>query len=442
MTNYSTQYNSKKVSADTAVKLVKSGDWVDYTMAQGMPYDLDEALSKRKGELTDVKIRICLSLRYPKVVKVDPDRESFIYNSWHMSGYDRQMHDDGLCNYIPLLFRNMPLHYQKSLDVDVAMLSVSPMDHAGNFGFSLNNSATREILNKAKKIIVEVNENLPTCFGLSDDRVHISEVDYVVEGSNPPLPVIPAKDASPVEMAIAKQIANKIEDNSVLQFGIGGLPNCIGELLADSDLKNLGAHTEMLVDAYLKLDNAGKLTNSEKQIDRFKSVWSFCVGSEELYEWVDGNISLASAPVNYTNNPEVISRNNNMVAINGCVQADLYGQVNAEAMNGRQISGTGGQLDFLTGSYASKGGKCFICLPSTYKDSKTGELKSTIVPKMPKGSIVTDPRTQGFYVVTEHGMANIAGRTSWEIAELLIGIAHPDFREDLIKEGRTMGILR
>lgn len=441
MSNYSVQLSSKKTSAAQAVQIIKSGDWVDYTMAQGMPYDLDIALANRKHELKDIKIRICLSLRYPKVVEVDPKRETFIYNSWHMSGYDRKMHDAGLCNYIPLLFRNMPLHYKKSLEVDVAMLSVSPMDHAGNFGFSLNNSATREILNKAKKIIVEVNENLPTCFGLSDDRVHISEVDYVVEGSNPTLPTIPAKPASPVEEAIAKQITEKIEDHSVLQFGIGGLPNCIGELLADSDLNNLGAHTEMLVDAYMKLDNAGKLTNSAKQIDRYKSVWAFCVGSQELYDWVDGNIGLASAPVNYTNDPAVICKNDNMIAINGAIQADLYGQINAEAMNGRQISGTGGQLDFLTGSYMSNGGKCFICLPSTFK-TKSGEMKSAIVPKMPEGSIVTDPRNQGFYVVTEHGMANIAGRSSWEIAERLIEIAHPDFRQELTKDAKDMGILR
>jgi butyryl-CoA:acetate CoA-transferase len=442
MDSYQNNYISKRVSAEKAVSVVKSGDWVDYTMAHGFPTSLDEALSRRKGELKDVKVRSCVTLRPAKIVENDPERETFTFHSWHFSAYDRKLCAEGRCFYIPLLYRNMPMHYEKMLDVDVAMLSVTPMDRHGYFSFSLNNSASAAIVRKAKTVIVEVNESLPRVYGLGDDCIHISEVDYIVEGDNPALPVMDAGDAGEVETKIAEYVVEEIVDNAVIQLGIGSLPNIVGKLLASSDLKNLGGHTEMLVDAYLFLHEAGKLTNRNKQIHRGKTIWSFCIGSGELYDWVEQNPGLASASVRYVNDPYVIGGMDNFISINSCTEIDLFGQVCGECFNGKQVSGTGGQLDFLTGSYMAKGGKSLICMPSTYTDRVTGALKSRVTPLLTKGNVVTDPRTQGNYVVTEYGKVCLSGCSTWEIAEKLISIAHPRFREELTHEAEALGVYR
>ncbi|WP_213996714.1 acetyl-CoA hydrolase/transferase family protein [Tepidanaerobacter syntrophicus] len=440
-TLYQTQYKSKLVDAAEAVKVVKSGDWVDYDFAHLHPRELDKALAARKDELTDVKIRGMLSLWQPEVVKIDPERKHFIYNSWHFSGIDRKMHDQGLCDYIPMIYRNKPLFYRNELTVDVAMIQVAPMDNHGFFNFSLINSATRSIVEKAKTVIVEVNPRLPRCLGGWQENVHISEVDYIVEGPGEPPVAIPAALPTQQEIKIAHLVVSQLTDGSNLQFGIGGLPNAIGTMLADSDLKNLGCHTEMLVDAYYYLDMAGKLTNKNKKFLKGKTVWSFCVGSKELYDWVDDNPALASFPVDYTNDPTVIAANDNAVSINSAIEVDLFGQISGESSGLRQISGTGGQLDFVTGAFQSRGGKAFICLPSTYKD-KDGNVHSRIVPVLPLGGAVTTPRSQAHYIVTEYGIANLAGRTTWERAEALISIAHPKFRDGLIKEAEKMKIWR
>jgi acyl-CoA hydrolase len=198
----------------------------------------------------------------------------------------------------------------------------------------------------------------------------------------------------------------------------------------------------MLADAYLDMFKTGKLTNRRKNIDKGKGVWTFCIGSQELYDWLDDNPGLASYPVDYTNDPYIMSRNDNLVSINTCIGIDLFGQVSAESAGMRAISGTGGQLDFITGAYLSRGGNSFICFSSTYTDRKTGEVKSRILPSLPMGEIVTDPRSHVHYFVTEWGMVNLAGRSTWERAEKIISIAHPAFREELIKEAQKMKIWR
>jgi acyl-CoA hydrolase len=220
------------------------------------------------------------------------------------------------------------------------------------------------------------------------------------------------------------------------------MPDSVGRMIGESDLKDLGMHTEMLVDAYLDLYQAGKLSNRCKNIDQGKGVFTFCVGTKALYDWADRNPGLASYPVDYTNDPHVIASNDNLAAINNCVEVDLFGQVNAECSGLRHISGTGGQLDFTTGAYMSRGGKALICLSSTYTDKKTGKVRSRIVPTLTCGSIVTDPRSQAPYIVTEHGVANLAGRSTWERAELVIGVADPRFRDDLVREAEKMKIWR
>ncbi len=313
MGRFTNQYIQKLVSAEAAVSFIKSGDWIDYTMAHGVPIKLDRALAARKNELNDIKVRSCLSLAPLEIINADPQGEVFTYSNWHFGIYDRKLHDQRRCFYIPLLYRNMPTHYRNTLDVDVAMVSVAPMDSHGYFNLSLINSATKAILDKAKIVIVEINDNLPRVFGIKDECIHISEVDFIVEGDNLKLQTIKSRIPSEADIKIANYIIEEIRNGSVLQLGIGGLPNVVGELLAESDVRDIGMHTEMLVDAYLLLYEKGKLTNRSKNINKDKGVWSFCIGSNELYDWARDNTGIASAPIDYTNSPEIMAQNDNLI---------------------------------------------------------------------------------------------------------------------------------
>ncbi|WP_251551631.1 acetyl-CoA hydrolase/transferase family protein [Neobacillus muris] len=439
--NVAAEYQSKVRTAEQAARMVHSGDWVDYGFGVTMPIELDKALAARKEELADIKIRGMLLMRVPEVVKADPNRETFYYNSWHFSGIDRQLYKQGLCDFIPMVYRNKPLFYRNYLNVNVAMIQVPPMDQHGYFNFSLTNSATKAILDTADTVILEINKNLPRALGGFEECIHISEVDYIVEGQNPVIPTLPRAKSKEVDQKIAQFVVEEMANGSTIQLGIGALPSAVGELIAQSDLKDLGCHTEMLVDAYLDMYNAGKLNNSKKTVNPGKSAWSFALGSQELYDWLNDNPFLASFPVNYVNDPRVISQQKNMVAINNAVEVDLFGQISSESSGINHISGTGGQLDYVDGASAAEGGKAFICLTSTYQDQH-GEMHSRIVPTLHEGEIVTVPRSQSHYIVTEYGKVNLAGRSTWERTELLISIAHPDFRESLIGEAEKMKIWR
>ncbi len=436
------EYQGKVVTPEQAVQVVQSGDWVDFGFGMGQPILLDAALAKRKGELQDVKIRGGLALAPRQVVACDPERETFTYASWHFSGYERQLHDRNLCNYIPMLYRNKPMFYRQEVSVDVAMISVAPIDQHGFFNFSLTNSATKAILETAKIVIVEVNNCLPYAAGGQEEGIHISEVDYIVEAGDIPLAQLPSAPADEIDTQVARYIVEEITDGATIQLGIGGMPNAVGDLIAHSNVRDLGMHTEMLVDAYLTMHEKGKLTNKYKSWDKGKGAWTFCMGSQKLYDWVDRNPSLASYPSNYTNDPKVIAQIDNFISVNNCVEVDLYGQVSSESAGIRQISGTGGQLDFVTGAYLSNGGKSFICFRSAFEDRKTGQAASRVVPALPPSSIVTVPRTQVHYLVTEWGKVNLAGCSTWERAERIISISHPDFRDELIKQAETMKIWR
>jgi butyryl-CoA:acetate CoA-transferase len=436
------EYRTKLVSAEQAVKVIRSGDWIDYNFGLAQPIALDKALAARKPELHNVKVRGGLALQPLAIIETDPTKDHFCYNSWHFSGYERQLSDCGLCNYIPMIYRNMPLFYRKSLEVDVAMFSVAPMDENGFFNFSLTNSASKAITERAKFVILEVNENLPVIVNGRENAIHISEVDYIVEGANPELPVINPLQGSEADEAIAKLVMGEIHDGSTIQLGIGALPNTVGTMIASSDLKNLGMHTEMLVDAYMTMDRAGKLSNTAKNIDKRQGVFSFCAGSKSLYEWARDNNSLASVPIDYSNAPHIMSQNDNLVTINNCIVVDIWGQVTSETSGSRQISGTGGQLDFLTGGYMSQGGKSFICFTSTFTDKRSGQMQSRVLMSLPEHSVVTNPRTQSHYLVTEWGIADLAGRSTWERAERIINIAHPSFRDELIQGAERLGIWR
>lgn len=435
------EYKNKLRTPEEAAKVVKSGDWIDVSAAMAFPSLMDAAIAARKDELEDVKVRGYLVLQPIQMVEQDPERKHFIYNSWHCSGYERKLCDKGLCNYIPMIYRNVSSYYEKYLDVNVAIMAVPPMDDHGYFSFSLSAATARSTLDKADVVILEINENLPRVYGGQDDCIHISEVDMIVEGPHAPLVELPTPPATDIDEKIAKYVVEAMVDGSTIQLGIGGMPNAVGQMIAKSDLKDLGIHTELLVDAYLEMYKAGKITNKRKNIDRNKGVFGFVLGSNSLYEWVRENAGLVTYPISYVNHPETIKQLDNFVSINNCIAVDLYGQICAESAGTRHISGTGGQLDFLTGAYEAKGGKAFICMTSSFTD-KDGNLKSRIYPTFSGGDIVTDPRSQGFYLVTEYGIVNLAGRSTWEKAEMLISIAHPQHRDELIAAAEKQKIWR
>ncbi|SFG75393.1 butyryl-CoA:acetate CoA-transferase [Desulfotomaculum arcticum] len=436
--NYHEEYKYKLRTADEAVKVIKPGDLIDYGTFANQVVEIDKALAKRKPELKDVYIRSAARVYGPPMIVLsDPQGESFNFNSGHFTLIDRRVHDYGLCHFLPILFRECP-SYANYTRSDVAMVSVAPMDEHGYFNFGLSNTFTRAVMDIAPKVIVEVNPQMPRVPGGNNECVHISEVDMIVEAdwNVPPIPEIPISE---VDQKIAMLIMNELEDGACIQLGIGGMPNALGKLIAQSDLKDLGAHTEMLCDAYLDMWEAGKLTGKRKNIDTGKMVFTFALGSKKLYDFLHNNPSVASYSVDYTNYPHIIAQNDKVMSINGALEVDLFSQVASESTGSRQISGTGGQVDFVEGAYLSRGGKAFLCLPSTYKD-KNGELHSRIKPTLSPGTIVTTPRSMVMYLVTENGMVNLKCKSTWERAEALISLAHPNFQEELIKEAEKMKI--
>lgn len=424
---------SKFVSPETAAQAVQSGDWVDYGFGAGFPELMDRALAGRKEELRDVKIRGGLVIR-PRieVVEQDPEQHAFTYYSWHIGDYERKLQSRGLCRFLPMILRYLPELYRHHIRVDAAFVPVSKPDNRGYCGLGISNYAWRTIFEQARTVVFEINEHLPTLQGVDGShRVHLSEADFIVEGEHEPLPLRTYKEPSPIDIQIARHVVGEIPDGAVLSLGVGGVPFTVAKMLAESDLKDLGCHTGTISDAFLALHRAGKLTNRRKEIDTGLSTWNLAMGTQELYDWLRDEPELfRPADVDYVHAPERIGRMSNVISINGGVQLDLMGQENAESAGTRQLSGTGGQLDFLEGAFRSPGGKGFICINSA-RTTKDGALKSNIVPCIPAGSTVSAPRGMVQYVATEYGVAKLSGLSLRERAEAMIAIAHPDFRAEL-----------
>mgnify|MGYP004629173969 FL=1 len=433
-------YQSKLTTAEEAVKVIKSGDWVDYGFCNTHPHVLDEALARRAPELEDVKVRGGIALWKPAIFDIEEPAKHIIYNSHHTGGFERKHIDTGACFYEPMRYSELPRYYYDHINPpDVALIQVGPMDKHGYFNFGVSASHMKAICDTAKILIVEVNQNMPRCLGGFGESVHITDVDMIVEGRNDPMGQMLSAPPTEIDKAVAKQVVERIPNGACLQLGIGGMPNAVGMLLCESDLKDMSVHTEMYVEAFVDLSLCGKISGANKSIDHGRQTYSFAAGSQRVYDFLDDNRMCMAAPVSYVNDIRTIAAIDNFMSINNAVDIDLYGQVSSETSGIRHISGAGGQQDFVLGAYLSNGGKSFICLSSTFK-KKDGTLASRIRPTLAEGSIVTDTRVNTMYVVTEYGCVNLKGLSSWERAEALISIAHPDFREELIQAAQKQKI--
>ena len=420
---------AKTITADEAAGLVRSGMWLDYGLSVNQPDAFDAALGRGARELVDVKIRNCLTVHPRAVIENDPEGAHFRVFSWHFGGYDRRQHDAGLCHYIPLNLGEVPDYYHRFIDpVDIVVIKARPMGDDGWFNFGPTSVWHRAAIERARLLIVETAAGFPHVYG-QENGVHVSEVDYVIEGDDAPPAELPRAPTSEADHAVARLICAEMSDGDCLQIGIGGMPNAVCSLLKEAGVKDLGIHTEMLTDGLIDLYQAGVVSGARKQLDVGKVTFTFALGSGTMYEAIDRNPDMWCCPVDYTNMPHVIMRNERVVSINSTTQIDLQGQAASESDGHRHISGTGGQLQFVRGAYASAGGKSFICLPSTYE--KGGARKSRVVLDLTPGNIVTTPRSDTMYLVTEYGIANLKGRSVAERARAVIGLAHPDFREDL-----------
>lgn len=445
-------YEEKLVSPEKAAQAVTSNCYIDYGFFNGKPVAFDRALAARKEELSNVVVQACVTvLPVPEVILKDPMGEVFTYHDIHFSPLTRVMQSRGAKN----IFHSPPVLGESEVYSDVeALLSgkmgvprrkvfavrVAPMDEHGYFNFGICNACTYEQAMGAEIVVVEESSTMPIGLGGNKERIHVSQVDYIIREDSP-LGEIEVKEVSEIDKKIAEHILPHIEDGCCIQLGIGGLPTILGKLISETDLKDLGGHTEMLSDAYIDMVESGRMTGIRKNMDVGKVVYTFALGSKRLYEWIDRNPALASYNTGYSNHPLNLARIDKLISINQALKADLFSQVSAENSNFRQISGNGGMLDFVQGAFWSRGGKSFICLPSSHKNNK-GELTSNIIPFMPFGTTVTVPRQSVHYIVTEYGVANMKGASTYVRAERLINIAHPDFRDDLIKKAEEFGIWR
>jgi len=417
-------YRKKVVTADDAVAVVKSGDRVYISGNAATPYLLLEALAGKKDDLTDVELTHVLLLGDDPLAK--PEMEGhFRHNSLFVGPADREAVNAGRADYIPIFLYEIPkLFYSEEMTIDVAFIHTSPPDEHGFMSFGVECLASKAAAENAKMIVALVNDRMPRTLG--DSFIHVSRVSKVVEISQE-LPELPRKEATKLEKKIAGYIADLVEDGATLQLGIGGIPDAVLRELGNK--KNLGIHTEMIADGVMELIEAEVITGVRKTLHPGKVVATFVLGTAKLYDFVDNNPILELHPVNHTNEPFIIAQNEKMTAVNSAIEVDITGQVCADSIGTRIYSGFGGQVDFIRGAARSVGGKPIIALPSTAR----GDTISRIVPHLKLGSGVVTTRADVHYVVTEYGVAYLHGKNLRERAEALIEIAHPNFREDLLK---------
>ena len=432
---YRGEYQRKLTTAEEAMAAVADGDTVVHAMATGEPPALLAALAQRvrAGDLKDLHVYSLLPMHTAGETILAPELADKVHAyTWFVSAADRFQVQRGTNHFIPNEFHQVPRLIREHMQVDLAVSTVSPMDAAGFFSFGAVNDYITTAARCCKRLVVEVNPNMPRVFGQS--QLHISEVDAVVENQAELLEYTPAP-ARPEAAAIGRTIAEMIPDGATLQLGLGGIPNAVTRYLENH--RDLGIHTELFCPGMTDLIKKGVINGRRKNLHPRKHVFTNALGTREMYRFMHDNPSMAAYPVSHTNSPEVIAQNDNLISINSTIEVDLEGQCNSEFLGGYQFSGTGGQLDFVRGAYNSRGGKSIIAFYSTAKD---GEV-SRIVPRLGAGTMVTTPRMDTHYLATEYGVVNLKGRSTRQRALDIISLAHPKFRDDLLQEAQKMHLL-
>lgn len=425
--NWQEIYKNRLVSADEAVKQVKSNDHVALHHACAEPRTLIEALVKRR-DLENVMITHMAAIGPAEYCR--PEFEGiFRHNAFFAGGISRKAIDEGRADYTPVFFHELPKVYREYLPPDIALIQVSPPDNRGYCSLGISVDYSLGIVKQARRLVIaQVNKLMPRTFG--ESFVHVSEINYFVE-SDRQLLTIPIPKIGEVEEGIGRNIASLIEDDSCLQLGIGAIPDAVLSFLGEK--KNLGIHTEMFSDGVVNLVEQGVITGKSKNIDKGKMLVSFIMGSEIVYNFVHENPQVEFRTIDYTNDPYVIGKLDKIISINSCIQVDILGQICSDTIGYRQYSAVGGQVDFVRGSARAKGGKAIIAMPATAGNGKF----SRIAPILDEGGVVTTSRNDAQYVVTEYGIANLRYKTNRQRAEELIAIAHPDFRGELKAAARN-----
>lgn len=414
-------YKNKVVSADEAVKLIKSGDKLYSSGNAATPYVILNALANRKEELKDVEVFHLLLMGDDPLSRPEM-KGHFRHKSLFVGPADRQAVNEGRADYFPIFLYEIPRLFREQIQLDVALIHTSPPDDHGFLSLGVENAASKAAAETAKTVIVQVNEQMPRTLG--DCFLHVSQVDSIVEVAVD-LPTLSRPSSTEVETRIAQNIMSVIEDGATLQLGIGGIPDAVLALLRDR--KDLGIHTEMVSDGVMEAIESGVVTNKLKTLHPGKVIATFALGSSELYGYIHNNPLFELHQVDYTNDPFIVAKNEGIVAINSAVEVDLTGQVCSDSIGYTIYSGFGGQVDFIRGAARASRGKPIIALPAT---AKKGAL-SRIVPHLKEGAGVVTSRGDVHYVATEFGIANLHGKSLRERAEALIQIAHPDFRGEL-----------
>jgi len=432
---YLTEYRRKLITPEKAVAALRDGDTIVHAMAVGEPPALLAAMADRvrQGDLKDLKVYSLLPMAHSARTILAPELTGQIHHySWFVSASDRELVKAGVNFFVPNEFHQIPRLCRDFMDVDAALTTVSPMDKAGFFTFGAVNDYISTAARCGRRLLVEVNPRMPRVFG--ESLLHVSEVDAIVEHDAPLLEITPTP-AKPEAEQIGRLIAELVPDGATLQLGIGGIPNAVCHHLENH--KDLGIHTELLCPGMVRLIKKGVITGRAKSLHPRKHVFTNALGDLEMYEFMHDNPSMESYPVSYTNAPHIIARNDKMISINSTLEVDLLGQCNSEHLGGFEYSGAGGQLDFVRGAFNSPGGKSFI---ASYATAHDGEV-SRVVPRFASGTVVTTPRMDVHYLATEYGVVNLKGKSTRERALDIIGLAHPQFREDLLKEAEKMRLL-
>ena len=427
-------YKDRIMSAEDAVQAVESGNRLFLTGNVSVPYTLLDALVKRAPDLQDVEI--CQALTVGAPAYVEPEMEGHLrVNTMFISGNIRRAVHEGRADFTPVLLSEFPLLFKDGhLPLDVALIHVSLPDEHGFCSLGVEVGLTKTPAESAKIIIAEINEQMPRTLG--DAFIHVSRLNYIVPVDYPIAEMSMGDgETSPEIEKMAAYIADLIPDGATMQMGIGAVPDAVLKYLYDK--KDLGVHTELFSDGVIDLVEAGVLTNAAKTLHQGKILAGFVLGSKRLYDWVDDNPLIEMRRTEYVNDPFVVAQNEKMVAINSAIEVDLTGQVCADSIGPKLYSGVGGQLDFIYGASRSKGGVPIIALPSDTTTS-SGKRFSRITGMLKQGAGVVTTRNHVRYVVTEHGVADLYGKTIRQRAQALINIAHPDFREDLKKQAREL----